>query len=177
MKKLLYIMVMGFSLSACDMEKYPLDAISPNTFFNTENDLRLYTNSFYDALPNAEGIYNEAVDNIIKMDLADELRGTRIVPTSDGGWTWEDLRNINFYLDNSSKCEDEAARLRYDALARFFRAYFYFDKVKRFGDVPWYSYAINDQDEESLMKPRTPRIEVVEHILEDINNAIEYLHT
>lgn len=175
MKKLLYIMTIGLSLSACDMEKYPLDAISPNTFFNTENDLRLYTNSFYDALPNAEGVYNEAIDNIIKMDLADELRGTRIVPTSGGGWEWENLRNINFYLDNSSKCKDEAARLRYDALARFFRAYFYFDKVKRFGDVPWYTHAINDKDEENLMLPRTPRTEVMDNILEDINNAIEHL--
>lgn len=177
MKKLLYIMTIGLSLSACDMEKYPLDAISPNTFFNTENDLRLYTNSFYDALPDAEGVYNEAIDNIIKMDLADELRGTRIVPTSGGGWEWGNLRNINFYLDNSPKCKDEAARLRYDALARFFRAYFYFDKVKRFGDVPWYTHAINDKDEESLMLPRTPRTEVMDNILEDINNAIEHLPT
>lgn len=175
MKKLVYILAMGICLSACEMEKYPLDAISPNTFFNTESDLRLYTNSFYEALPNAEGVYNEAVDNIIKMDLADELRGTRIVPTSEGEWKWEALRNINFYLDNSSKCQNEPARRRYDALARFFRAYFYFDKVKRFGDVPWYTSAIGDQDEENLMKARTPRTEVMNNILDDINNAIEFL--
>ena len=165
MKRLLYIITIGLSLTACDMDKYPLDAVSPDTFFDTENDLRLYSNSFYDALPSASDIYGEAVDNIIKMDLADEIRGTRIVPTNDGGWTWEELRNINFYLDNSSKCVDEAARLRYDALARFFRAYFYFDKVKRFGDVPWYEHALNDKDEESLMMSRTSRTEVLDHIL------------
>lgn len=176
MNKLIYILaLLGLGLSACEMDKYPLDAISPNTFFNTENDLKLYTNSFYDALPSAEGVYDEAVDNIIKMTLADELRGTRIVPTYGGGWTWGNLRNINFYLDNSSKCQNEAARLRYDALARFFRAYFYFDKVKRFGDVPWYSSTIGDQDEENLMKARTPRTEVMNNVLEDIDNAIQYL--
>ena len=175
MKRLLYIITIGLSLTACDMDKYPLDAVSPDTFFDTENDLRLYSNSFYDALPSASDIYGEAVDNIIKMDLADEIRGTRIVPTNDGGWTWEELRNINFYLDNSSKCVDEAARLRYDALARFFRAYFYFDKVKRFGDVPWYEHALNDKDEESLMMSRTSRTEVLDHILADIDNAIAFL--
>lgn len=106
MKNIIYILIASCCFSACEMEKYPLDAISPNTFFNTGNDLRLYTNSFYKTLPNAEGVYNEAVDNIIKMDLADELRGTRIVPTSGGNWVWEDLRNINFYLENSVKCSD-----------------------------------------------------------------------
>lgn len=175
MMKLLYILAIGAGLVACEMEKYPLDAVSPNTFFKTESDLRLYTNSFYEDLPNAEGVYNEAVDNIIKMDLADELRGTRIVPTNGGEWEWKALRNINFYLDNSSKCNNETARIRYDALARFFRAYFYFDKVKRFGDVPWYTSAINDQDEESLTKARTPRTEVMDNILVDINYAIEHL--
>lgn len=177
MKNIIYILIACCCLSACEMDKYPLDAISPNTFFNTGNDLRLYTNSFYNALPNAEGVYNEAVDNIIKMDLADELRGTRIVPTNGGNWTWEDLRNINFYLENSSKCSDEKARLRYDAIAYFFRAFFYFDKVKRFGDVPWYDKVINDHDTEALEKARTPRTEIMEHVLEDINKAIDYLPT
>jgi len=174
MNKIISILLLGL-LFSCNLEKYPLDSISPNTFFNTESDLKLYTNSFYTALPGAEDIYNESVDNIIKMDLSDELRGTRIVPTSGGGWTWTDLRNINFYLQNSSKCTDESARSRYDAVARFFRAFFYFDKVKRFGDVPWYTEVISDQDEANLMKARTPRTEVMKNILDDIDYAIQYL--
>ena len=174
-KKLIYLGAICALFNSCDLEKYPLDAVSPETFFNTENDLKLYTNSFYNALPDAEGIYNESVDNIIKMDLSDELRGTRIVPTSGGGWTWSELRNINFYLENSERCENESARKRYDALARFFRAYFYFDKVKRFGDVPWYATVIGDKDEELLLKPRTPRVEVMQNILSDIDFAIENL--
>ncbi len=174
-KKLIYLDAICALFNSCDLEKYPLDAVSPETFFNTENDLKLYTNSFYNALPDAEGIYNESVDNIIKMDLSDELRGTRIVPTSGGGWTWSELRNINFYLENSERCENESARKRYDALARFFRAYFYFDKVKRFGDVPWYATVIGDKDEELLLKPRTPRVEVMQNILSDIDFAIENL--
>lgn len=32
MKRLLYIITIGLSLTACDMDKYPLDAVSPDTF-------------------------------------------------------------------------------------------------------------------------------------------------
>ena len=117
MKRLLYIITIGLSLTACDMDKYPLDAVSPDTFFDTENDLRLYSNSFYDALPSASDIYGEAVDNIIKMDLADEIRGTRIVPTNDGGWTWEELRNINFYLASNPQLSSSASFLRLNVLS------------------------------------------------------------
>lgn len=175
MKKNIYIFISCIFLFSCELEKFPLDAVSPNTFFYTENDLRLYTNSFYNMLPSAEGVYNEGVDNIIKMNLDDEIRGSRIIPTSGGGWVWTDLRNINFYLENSSKCENINARNRYDAVARFFRAYFYFEKVKRFGDVPWYSSAINDKDIDALTKARDPRVLIMDSVLADLNYAISYL--
>ncbi len=173
--KLCSITVAGFLFTSCvSMEQYPLDAISPNTFFNTANDLKLYTNSFYNMLPGAEDIYNEAIDNIIKQDLATELQGgsRRLVPASGGGWSWSNLRNINFYFENSVKCQDEKARDRYDAVAHFFRAYFYFDKVKRFGDVPFYSEVLSDQDWDKMRQPRDPRVIVVDSILADINQAI-----
>lgn len=170
-----YLILLGVFLTSCDLDKFPLDAISPETFFNTENDLRLYTNSFYGMLPGAENIYKEQADNVIHRDLSDEVRGSRIVPTSGGGWSWGDLRNINFYLSNSERCANEGARARYDAVARFFRAYFYHKKVKRFGDVPWYTEVINDKDEEMLQKARSPRAEIMKHVLEDIDYAIEHL--
>lgn len=172
------IVLAAFAMVGCTgMEQYPLDAISPETFFNTGNDLQLYTNSFYNMLPSAEGVYNEAIDNVVKQDLADELQGgsRRLVPASGGGWSWGNLRNINFYLQNSSKCKDENARTRYDAVARFFRAYFYFDMVKRFGDVPWYSEVISDKDWDKLQAPRTPRTVVLDSVMADINYAIDHL--
>ena len=41
-------------------------------------------------------------------------------------------------LENVDKCDNPSAVVKYTAITRFFRAYFYFDKVVRFGDVPWY---------------------------------------
>jgi len=177
MKKIFSILALAIGLVSCDLDQVPLDAISPVTFFNTENDLLLYTNSFYNMLPSAEDVYNEDVDNVVKNSLREELQGTRIVPTSGGGWTWSDLRNINYFLANSGKCPDAAAVARYNGLARFFRAYFYFNMVKRFGDVPWYSKTIEVGDEEMLTKARDPRTLVMDSVMADVNYAIATLGT
>ena len=60
-------------------------------------------------------------------------------------------------------------------MARFFRAYFYFVKVRRFGDVPWYDYVIGSADTEALSKPRDSREFVMGKVLEDIDFAIDNL--
>ena len=177
MKKFLSIIAIAIGLISCDLDQLPLDAISPNTFFNNENDLLLYTNSFYNMLPSAEDVYNEDVDNVVKNSLREELQGTRVVPTSGGGWTWTELRNINYFLANSGKCPDAAAVAKYNGLARFFRAYFYFNMVKRFGDVPWYSKAIEVGDQEMLTKARDPRTLVMDSVMADVNYAIANLGT
>jgi len=175
MKKYIFILIAGISLISCDLNRLPLDAIAPETFFNTENDLLLYTNSFYNMLPSAEDVYNEDVDNVVKNSLREELQGTRIVPTSGGGWSWSSLRNINYFLDNSGKCPDSKAVARYNGTARFFRAYFYFGMVKRFGDVPWYSHAVEVNDQAMLTKKRDPRAMIMDSVMADINFAIANL--
>ncbi len=174
MKKIFSILL-AIGLVSCDLDRLPLDAIAPETFFNTENDLLLYTNSFYNMLPSAEEVYNEDADNVVKSSLRDEIQGTRIVPTSGGGWSWSELRNINYFLANSGKCSDKKAVKKYNGLARFFRAYFYFEKVRRFGDVPWYSQAIESTDEQLLTAPRDPRTMIMDSVMADIDNAIANL--
>ncbi|WP_449439748.1 hypothetical protein [Pedobacter steynii] len=74
------------------------------------------------------------------------------MPVSGGGWTWTELRKINYFLENYDNIMPAEAGKKYAAIARFFRAYFYFDKVSRFGDVPWYSKTIAFEDEETLKK-------------------------
>ena len=66
------------------------------------------------------------------------------------------LRSVNTLLGNVDKCEDAEAAVKYTALARFFRAYFYYDKVKRFGDVPWYDKELFSDDPD-LYKARDSR--------------------
>ena len=134
----------------------------------------MFSNKFYTQLPGESAIIREGVDHIAKNDMSDELKGTRIIPGSGSGWSWSQLRDINTLLEYSVNCPDREVRNRYDAVARFFRAYFYFEKVKRFGDVPWYDkqLASNDPD---LVKPRDSREFIMSKVMEDLDFAIQYL--
>jgi hypothetical protein len=165
------------ALSSCDsmLDKYPLDSLSPDTFFSNASELQAFTNTFYTMLPGT-GAFDEKADHIIAQDLISEMRGGRTIAASGGGWSWGDLRKINTMLEYSVNCEDEAVRTQYCALARFFRAYFYFDKVKRFGDVPWYDKQLGSGDAE-LYKPRDSRELVMQNIIADLDYAIANLPT
>lgn len=168
--------VLMATLQACDQELdlYPKDRLTPETFFNNEDEVRLYTNSFYTMFPSASSVYGQSADDIVVSVLPLETTGQRTIPETGGGWSFGSLRDINFYLENSNRVKDLDVKQRYDALARFFRAFFYFEKVKRFGDVPWYNKVLDSNDPD-LYKPRDSRILVMDSVLRDIDFAIEYL--
>ena len=171
--KLLMLCLSVVAVSACDITLYPEDTITPGSYFRNETDLQLFTNNFYaSTMPSATDIYQDEADIIINPALNDAVSCQRIIPETGGGWSWTALRQINYYLENSYRCSDEAARLHYDGIARFFRAFFYYNKVKRFGDVPWYDVVVGSGDTELLNKPRDSRKYVMEKILEDLDYAI-----
>ena len=175
-KYLITIAAAALAFASCDMlDKAPQAEMSPESYFRTEQDLQLFSNTFYNnLLPKSP--FSSQSDHYVKLVLSDELHGGtyRIVPSSGGGWTWGDLRKMNTLLGYINNCEDEAAVKEYTALTKFFRTYFYFEKVKRFGDVPWVDVELGSADE-ALYNPRDNREVVMQHMLEDINYAIENL--
>ncbi len=148
------------------------DQVEAPYFFNTAKDLEVATNDFYSMLPGAE-IYQEDAksDNMVPLNPDTRVRGGRVVPVTGGGWTWTNLRKINYFLANYHKVNDEAAKAKYSGIARFFRAYFYYDKVKTFGDVPWYNKVLDAKDPE-LYKARDSRTLVMDSIMADLDYAI-----
>ncbi|MEC3878137.1 hypothetical protein [Parapedobacter sp. 10938] len=98
MKKLAYILSIG--IAACSagcndefLERYPLDQLSPETYFQTENELKTYTNSFYALVPGApsdggSSIWGTYIDDEATFSVSDLVAGTRTVPTTGGGWSW-----------------------------------------------------------------------------------------
>ena len=164
-------------LASCDnlLDLSPKSEISQDDYFKTESDLQLFSNSFYNNLLN-KSPYDDQSDIYVQQTLSDEMLGgnKRTVPASDGGWTWTDLRKMNTLLEYINQCSDEKAVVKYTALTRFFRAFFYFEKVKRFGDVPWYDVELGSADE-ALYKPRDSRELVMTHMIEDVDYAIDNL--
>lgn len=176
-KKLLSIIFScSLTLTSCSgwLDRLPQDKMSPETFFSNETELQTYSNSFYSSLPSGS-TYRDDLDNITHGSTPGIMRDGRIVPSSGGGWSWTELRKFNTLLEYSSNCKDESVRTYHDALARFFRAFFYYDKVRTFGDVPWYDRQISSDDEAMLKKPRDSREYVMQRMMEDIDYAIANL--
>ena len=152
------------------LDQDPLSSLSPEEFFSNPSGLEAFSNNFYTAFP-ATGLYAETWDLYAATEMTDEMRGGRTVPTT---WSWGTLRNINTLLGNLHYCKDEEAVRYYDALARFFRAYFYFVMVQKYGDIPWYDRELGSDDPE-LYKPRDSREFVMQKMIYDIDIAIENL--
>lgn len=179
---ILYIALFALSaLVSCNkdfLERYPQSEISPQVFFQNAQDLELYTNSFYAYLPGVDIVMEDfSSDNVDVSGIDERVAGTRRVLTeaSAAGWTWSPLYNINYFLQQYNNPEiPQSARNHFSGIARFFRAFFYFEKVKRFGDVPWYSVPLNVNSPE-LYKARDSRVTVVDSILADLDYAIENL--
>lgn len=159
-----------------DLDLKPFDKLSPTTAFNTEKDLQLYANSFYNILPVGNDIVrgDALSDYLVGSTPNTYLYGT-FNSTMSTGWGWDDLRNVNYFLEHYQQATvTTEASGHYQGLARFFRAWFYFTMVKKFGDVPWYgkTLAVNDPD---LYKGRDPRTLVMDSVLADINYACDHM--
>lgn len=167
-----------FTFTSCNdsLDLSPEDTLSPESYFANATQLELWTNQFYSQLEEAEATVGDNADDNIDNELGKTLMGQRSA-SDESGWTWTMLRKINYYLQNSDKCKAEASRKQYDGVAYFMRAYFYFKKVRRYGDVPWYDQVLNSSDDELLKKPREDRGIIMDHVMADLDKAIEMLPT
>ncbi|MBN8860106.1 MAG: RagB/SusD family nutrient uptake outer membrane protein [Sphingobacteriales bacterium] len=164
------------------MNKYPLDQITTVDFWKTGNDLKLYVNQFYPAAfdqPMGDQLNGDfaadAQSDDVGLVLANpRLQGARVVPAT-GGWSYANIRALNVFMANYDKVADPFNSYKsYVGEAHFFRAFFYFSLVKEYGDVPYISAPLNTNSEELYM-PRTPRNQVVDSVIADLDEAIELL--
>jgi hypothetical protein len=162
-------------VSSCDLSETPVDTATNTAIFGSESGLELYSNSFYDILPGTDvGVFqdDDNSDLIARNGVDNYLAVNALSPITSSGWSWSDLRNINYFIE-SAETSPVANRNHYIGLARFFRALFYFEKVKRFGDVPWIDRTIDVNDKEKLNSKRDDRFEVMDKVVADLNFAIE----
>ena len=181
MKKIiipLSLLLAAFGLSSCEdfLTKAPETTLSPDTYFSSAAELDLWANKFYnDILPGAGTVAEQNADDNCSMTLSALQKGTR-TPSSKS-WsedTWKPLRNINYMLEHN-RCSDLKTKQMYDGVAYFFRAWFYYDMVRQYGDLPWYDHVIGSDNKEDLNKPRDPRGYVMLKVLQDLDKAYELL--
>ena len=144
LKNIGLLLTFSVMLASCskNLDQTPKATASKDAIFSSEDGLKLYVNSFYNILPGINDVFrgDEISDYGARSQVADYLRPGAYSARQSSGWSWKDLRNINYFIANcTNPAIPQSVRENYIGIARFFRAWFYFDKVKRFGDVPWIS--------------------------------------
>jgi starch-binding outer membrane protein, SusD/RagB family len=196
-----FVVLLALMTTGCNdqfLERYPLDRITNETFWNTENDLRVYNNGLYDLARNNDNVpiahghqegfdshwasfwfLDELADNMAprhaRHTFFQQMRAGKHVVTANPDWFgykgWNFVRACNVGLENYGKANiAQSIKDRYIAEARLFRGWFYADKVQKFGDVPWVEKALNT-DSPELFAARTPREEAMEKVLADLEFA------
>ncbi|MCG8685611.1 MAG: RagB/SusD family nutrient uptake outer membrane protein, partial [Desulfobacterales bacterium] len=149
-------------------------------------DLEIYVNQFYPSLRSI-GIMGNIWHGSYSMDNNSDysiptvpnsrMQGERTIPASasQNGWNFSPIRSLNYFLTNYQTVEDPwDITKQFVGEAHFFKAFYYFDLLRRFGDVPWLSEPL-ETDSEELFMERTPRSAVADSIIANLDKAIDYL--
>lgn len=159
------------------LNRTPQSQVDPDNYFKTATDLQLYTNSFYSYVPGSDIFSADGLSDNVECSNNSQVQGKMVVTTdaATAGWNWSTLRNINYFLERYQQANAlDSVKAQYAGMARFFRAWFYFNMMKRFGDLPWYSTSLGNSSPE-LYKARDPRTLVTDSILSDLNYAIAHM--
>ena len=166
--------------AACDYtDLSPRDSFTDQTYWNSTKDLKLYANGLYGFLSSPSATLDNVSDNFVTSNYSPYLFDEMTVPTeasAGNGWYWNDVRDCNYFLKRYKKVVGNQDEInKYVAEVRFFRGLLYFNKIKLFGDVPYYSQDLQTDDTNELFKPRDPQDVVLQHVIEDFLFAIRWL--
>lgn len=166
-----------FFFCSCEMDERPYTSADKKAIFSSEEGLKAYSVSFYDMLPDAAGqstVEQSLVDYGATNSLGGFILRNAYSENNSSGWSWSALRNVNYFIENNIDPEvPEDIRNDYMGLARFFRAWFYYEKVRRFGDVPWVDHPLEPHETDILYGSRDSRELIMEKVYEDLMYAAE----
>lgn len=193
MKKIICILLIFTAVFfiACEdniLDKYPMDTVTDSEFWQTENDLKLYLTSLYGMMPQWPGGSSDVASFDLGTDIiiegaqglsptyTQQFDGTKTVPASGGGWSWGNVRRINYFLGNLDKVDatnDQVAQ--YIGEGHFFRAFAYFQLFAKFGGLPIIDKVLGLGDDDYLYAARASRKETADFILADLDKALSML--
>ena len=178
--KILSVSAVVLTMTACEdfLTKTPETNLAPENFFSSEKELELWSNYEYSTLLDDATAYAEIKgDDFIGRSLSAIQKGTRTNATT-GLWTqahWGYLRHINQFFENCGNCKNDEARIKYEGVEHFFRALYYYQMVRYYGDVPYYDYVIGSSDTDALFHARDSRGYVMKKVIEDLDQAAKKL--
>lgn len=171
-----------FLLSACDLDRIPETDLSDAVYWQNADDFKNAASYLYSIyLPNSTNDFyplyaDKLSDNAMGTELNEISNGSYLPSSNFGPWDsgYSLIRAANKIIGQAEAAGLTDAVSRYVAEARFFRAWGYFDLVRRYGDVPLVLKTL-DIDDEELFSARTPREEVIDAIYTDLDYAADNL--
>lgn len=179
MKSIKYILLVAvLAITGCSdfLEREPLVTLSPTNFWKTESDLRLALNMLYKKMGRSYTLDNRSADTFAASGN-DISSGTYTPPNSDDTWVncYKWIRITNDFLENYQNAPlKEEVLNRYAGEARFFRAYYYYQLVTRFGGVPLITKTL-DLDSPELQLSRESTDKIWDFIFEDLEFAVAHI--
>lgn len=166
------------------LDRPPLTSETDDTAWTSEEKLRLYANKYYTEFFDGYGNgftttgaplvgYTNSDDMVVQ---GNQPNFTRSVPNSSI-WSYTTIRSVNIMLDRietrMSGVLSSSAKAHWTGIGRFFRALRYAELVQAYGDVPYYTREIYNNELDELYKPRTSRKEVMNGVYEDLKFALQ----
>lgn len=196
--KYLFLLTGGsFILASCNdfLDREPLDSVTPDNFFFTENDLAAYAVKHYNFTTHEgfnAGIWrnDNATDNQAATDYDKKwIPGQWKVPeaydnpASNDPWYFSAIREANYFLETvvprfeKGEIEGSETNIKhYIGEMYFLRAKNYLSKLETFGDFPIIKNTLPDESVSLIQaSKREPRHKVARFILEDLDLAIGLL--
>ena len=164
-------------------------------FTNFDNTVGFVTN-IYGKLEDGFGPYDKGMLASACDEAEYSWKNGSVQDFTNGAWSalnakdsWSNnysaIRAANYYLAHKDECDfsdykfnkDYAAQMaRFERLqyeARYLRAYFYFTAVEKFGDVPFTTEVLSEDEANAL--PRTPAKEVMDFIVSECDAIADKL--
>lgn len=185
MKKILYMLALASTLTFASCEDFlnrdMINKVDAGKYFSDEKSLVNYTNGFmvkYTSAASTLTYGDQNAEYVARTNLSNYYLDSWNA-TNQTGWAisdWTMLYNINYFLLHMHEVSGVSQEVldHYEGVGRFWRAWFYWSKVKTFGGVPWYETPIDAEDMVALYKERDSRELVMSKILEDLNFACEH---
>lgn len=190
-----YKLILGLGACMClttgcyDLDVYPEDELSSGTFFQTQDHADQAMMGVYNIMTDNDvfgrqfafdclGGIGAGYDPYAYQSIA---RGT--YTTSESAVSnkfqklYEGISRANIVLQNVDNCDmNDDLKLQYKAEAKFMRALFYFTLLDFWGGVPIYDEeTVVSEDFMNMLEPRSTAEQVRAFIIEDLNDAIDYL--
>ena len=174
-------LILLFGLTGCfDLEKSPEGQLSTVNALSSNAEMEKYLNQFYESavkghpgnVANASGIAfgDQQSDNMVNAAPTDRLAGLVTLSNAARLGDYNNIRNLNFMIQNFKNNKEEGPDKRqFMGEAYYFRAWYYFQMVKNYGDVTWVNKVL---DIEEVNAHRDSRLMVVDSILHDLDLAI-----